>query len=342
VIAVGSFTGAAAVNYRTLAALGEVPVQADFSRDGTAALVECVRGRLTRTLLARLAGLDPARRAALARQAEADMLSLTGQALKLDKAHPSAPLLISADRSVMAFTLDGYGLFGLRSNRTQTAVGHVIPTGSGWASADESGQPRTPRQDAAKELSEEFGLEGDIHDLGYNFHDNTLGPRVLATDSPEQFLPGVVPAFSYCSYCRLDFPLADVLPRIRLNDENLGVVAIPFASFDALAQGETIRTPVFYSEAEAARMILAAAGMGKTTPIAAIRAAALSPGAPRLAEARYAVDCTRGYMLELDAASLTAVGRDYVNEGALVMEKLGEPLTPALMARVDTVKLISC
>ena len=328
VIAVGSFTGAAATNWLVLAALGEVPAQVDFTREGTAALVECVRGRLTRDVLARLAGLDPVRRAALARQAEADMLDLTGQALALDPVHASSPLLISSDRSVMAFTRDGYGLFGLRGNRTQTAVGHLIPTGSGWASVDAAGRPRTPEQDAAKELSEEFGLAGDIRTLGTNFHDNTLGPRVVAA-AEGRFLAGVVPAFSYCSYCRLEGTLTGLLPHIRLNDENFGVVAIPFSTFDALARGETVRAPVFYSQAGAARTIIAQARSGPVTPVAAIREAALAPDAPKLAEARYEVDIVEGELLEFEASSMTAVGRDYLNEAALVMDRLGEALTPA-------------
>ena len=349
VLLVADAPQAAHVNYQTLVAVGGLREQTDFTLEGARAITDPLNqmGVKASVLLERIALLSPAARAKLTRQAEANLEEQTGKRIKLDDTHPSAPLLIWADRSNYAFTSDGYAIMGLRSNRNHVAVARIVPPGIGWASV-KAGKATPPKADAKKEFKEEFGLESDNHrPLGNIFAVNTIEGYTYESADKSKWLPGVIPAFSYAGYTKLDRPLQDIVREARLNNENFGIVAIHHSQFAPLLKGRSINAVYFSSDADASREVQRAALPhwsterymdDPTSPppyhISEIREAALKADAPKIAAkspegetAKYA-SAERGDQLVINLGDFFAVGRNFGPEMVYAASKAGLAVDP--------------
>ena len=338
---------AAYVNYQTLVALGEAPVQTDFSVDGARAIVKQIYGRPTARLLHKVAALTPHLRTTLTRAAEKNLAAQTGAPVQLDDGHPSAPLFVWSNRSIAPVTSDGYVVMALRSNRTHVAIGMIVPPGYGWASVGPGGKPRSPQEDAAREFLEEFGLRAArLEDLGINRKSSTLEAFSYASEDGKQTVPGVIPVVPYAAYTRLDKPLKDVLKDIRMNDENFGALAISVRDMEKLARGMPAVVQYHGSAASASVDLLDqasrrhAAGVGKHAPlqIGDLRSLAERPDAPKIRAKdkdgqplRYGIE-GRKVGLAIRSEDFVSDGRNFLAEIILAASKTGLALSPASQA----------
>jgi hypothetical protein len=321
----------ARIAYNTLATLLGLPRKTVYTTEDMAGIRAKVNGTPTPRMLEalrhpRLAGM--ARR--LNRQAEVEIRHQTGKRLDLSRQRfPILPLL--GDSAFYAVTADGYFLFGNRGN-ARGQVCRVVPPGIGFASSIKGKWGERPHRDALREAKEEMGLAPKgITDLGVS-SENYLAVWPIATRKKGMVLPGVVGGWSYAGFHRYDKTLAELLPTMKLNDENFGVIAIKDDDLMGLPNGK-VRALYFSSTAPAAHAILTSTlqASAQPTPLSLtdFRERAMpANGAPKITGQTGHRLVDTPVPMTVESKDFDGLGTHYGAQALLIAEKLGKTLSP--------------